>query len=286
VKRRDIEESAVGPVGEPTVVRKFRANFASYVSVNGGLLLLNVVTGLATPWFLFPAIGWGIGLASQYGKLWSSGYSMRDVLNRPPADDALPSPTDSRPSERRRLPASTTGEFGLLASQIEQMRKDHSAIIKLIDRLPESERAMLPDVVPTVESLFQRATDLARTLQQMEGQVDQNAVNQLEERIAELEGEETSSEKDRRLDLLKRQRATLAELSMRRGKIEGQFESCVLAIQNVRFDLLRLRSAGVAEVLSDLTSATQAARALKIDVEAAIDAAGEIKEALGGYRPR
>ena len=268
------------------MVRKFRANFASYVSVNGGLLLLNVVTGLATPWFLFPAIGWGIGLASQYGKLWSTGYSMRDVLNRPPADDALPSPTGSGHSERRRLPAPTTGDFGLLTGQIEQMRKDHSAIIKLIDRLPESERVMLPDVVPTVESLFQRATDLARTLQQMEGQVDQSAVDQLEERIAALEAEETSSEKDRRLDLLKRQRATLAELSSRRGKIEGQFESCVLAIQNVRFDLLRLRSAGVAEVLSDLTSATQAARALKIDVEAAIDAAGEIKEALGGYRPR
>jgi hypothetical protein len=63
--------------------------------------------------------------------------------------------------------------------------------------------------------------------------------------------------------------------------VQAQFESCVLAIQNVRFDLLRLRSAGMAEVLDDLTSATQQARALKIDVEAAIDAAGEIKHALG-----
>ncbi len=286
VEKAETDESATSPGGEPTVVRKFRANFASYVSVNGGLLLLNVVTGLATPWFLFPAIGWGIGLASQYGKLWSSGYSMRDVLNRPPAADALPSPSNSHPAERRRLPEPTTGDFGQLAGQIQQMRKDHAAIIKLIDRLPESERVLLPDVVPTVESLFQRATDLARTLQQMEGQVDQSAVSQLDERIADLEGQETNPETDRRLDLLRRQRATLAELSARRGKIEAQFESCVLAIQNVRFDLLRLRSAGVAEVLSDLTSATQAARALKIDVEAAIDAAGEIKEALGGHRPR
>jgi serine/threonine-protein kinase len=78
--------------GEPGIVRKFRANFASYVSVCGGLLLLNVVTGIDSPWFLFPAIGWGIGLGSQYGKLWSAGYSMRDVLNRPPAPDALPGP--------------------------------------------------------------------------------------------------------------------------------------------------------------------------------------------------
>ncbi len=78
-----------------------------------------------------------------------------------------------------------------------------------------------------------------------------------------------------------RQREALAELLKRRARVEEQFESCVLAVQNVRFDLLRLRSAGVAAVLGDLTSATQQARALRIDVEAAIDAAGEIKKALG-----
>ena len=39
-------------------------------------------------------------------------------------------------------------------------------------------------------------------------------------------------------------------------------------------------SAGVQAVLSDLTSATQEARALQIDVEAAMDAAGEIRDAL------
>ena len=62
--------------------------------------------------------------------------------------------------------------------------------------------------------------------------------------------------------------------------MEAQFESCVLAMQNVRFDLLRLRSAGVSAALDDLTSATQQARALSADVAAAISAAGEIKEML------
>jgi hypothetical protein len=85
---------------------------------------------------------------------------------------------------------------------------------------------------------------------------------------------------------LKRQRAALEELVKRRAKVESQFESCVLAVQNVRFDLLRLRSADMDQVLSDLTSATQQARALRIDVEAAIDAAGEIREALGKGAPR
>jgi serine/threonine-protein kinase len=271
---------------EPGIVRKFRSNFASYVSVNGGLLLLNVYTGLGDPWFLIPAVFWGIGLASQYGKLWSSGYSMRDVLNRPPAADALPSPSNAAPHRGPQLPAPTSGDFGKFAGQLEQMRKDHAAIVRLVDRLPESDRAMLPDVVPTVNALFERASELARMLQQMEGNVDHEAMGSLDTRIAALEQETENPERDRRLDLLRRQRESLAELLGRRGKVEAQFESCVLAVQNVRFDLLRLRSAGVQEVLGDLTSATQAARAMRIDVEAALDAAGEIREALGRGRPK
>jgi serine/threonine-protein kinase len=56
-------------------------------------------------------------------------------------------------------------------------------------------------------------------------------------------------------------------------------------MQTMRFDLLRLKSAGVAAVLSDLTQATQQARALSRDVDHAIEAAGEIREALGEAPP-
>ena len=59
----------------------------------------------------------------------------------------------------------------------------------------------------------------------------------------------------------------------------------MLAMQNVRFDLLRLRSAGVADALGDLTQATQQARALSRDVDAAIVAAGEIRRITGNDTP-
>jgi hypothetical protein len=133
---------------------------------------------------------------------------------------------------------------------------------------------------------MERAVELARTLQAMDRDVDDEAVARLDARIQEFEGESADAESERRLDLLKRQRAAIEELVKRRAKVESQFESCVLAVQNVRFDLLRLRSADMDQVLSDLTSATQQARALRIDVEAAIDAAGEIREALGKGAPR
>jgi hypothetical protein len=111
----------------------------------------------------------------------------------------------------------------------------------------------------------------------MEGDVDPEALGRLGARVETLKAEGGD---DRRLELLERQREALKELVERRRALEAQFESCVLAVQNVRFDLLRLRSAGVSAVLDDLTSATQAARALGEDVEAAIDAAGEIRKAL------
>jgi serine/threonine-protein kinase len=56
-------------------------------------------------------------------------------------------------------------------------------------------------------------------------------------------------------------------------------------MQNVRFDLLRMRSAGVSEALGDLTQATQQARALSLDVDAAIGAASEIRRLIRDVPP-
>ena len=267
---------------EAEIVRRFRGHFATYVSINGCLLLMNVATGITEPWFLFPAIGWGFGLASQYAKLWQSGYSWRDVIYRPPAKDSIDTQQVAAVGRggARALPANPD-DFGHLAPQIAQMKNDREAVAKIVERLPKSERKMLPEILPTVDALMTRAIELARTLQAMEGDVDTTSLERLDQRIATFKAETDSPDQDRRLDLLQRQRQTLAQLVERRGQVEAQFESCVLAVQNVRFDLLRLRSAGVAAVLEDLTSATQQARALSLDVESAISAAGEIRAALG-----
>ena len=274
--------------GEPEMVRKFRGDFASWVSVCSGLMLLNVATGLESPWFLFPTAIWGFSIGSRFARLWTAGYSWRDVINRPPAHDAIAAqfPRAVKPSRGKKQKVPALGpapdpdeDFGALRDQITQMNADRIAIKTIVDRLPESERRMLPDVVQTVDALAERALDLGRTLVQMDQDVDADSLARLDDRIEALQLEGAGD--DRRIELLERQRQALGELVDRRSGIERQFESCVLAVQNVRFDLLRLRSAGVGAVLDDLTSATQQARALSLDVEAAIDAAGQIKEELG-----
>jgi serine/threonine-protein kinase len=154
------------------------------------------------------------------------------------------------------------------------------AILKLLSKLPASERKMLPEVQPTADALYARATDLARTLHAMDSNLDTEGLAAIDERIAALSREPDDPERARRLNLLERQRQSITDLRGRRSQVASHLESCVLAMQNVRFDLLRLRSAGVAAVLDDLTQATQQAKSLSRDVDNAIAAAGEIREVM------
>ena len=51
------------------IVRKKKAfyhHLAAYIPVIGFLMFINIITGDPEPWFLFPAAGWGIGLAIHY----------------------------------------------------------------------------------------------------------------------------------------------------------------------------------------------------------------------------
>jgi serine/threonine protein kinase len=279
--RRDRHnEVPVPDTGEPRIIQKVRGQFASWAAVSAGCMGINIATGIDHPWFLFPMFGMGIGLLRNYANLWQAGYSWRDVLSRPPAPDALETTMTKGGRAGRPLPLPSEEEYGSQLPAIMQVYGDRVAILKLMAKLPASEREMLPEVQQTADALYARATDLARTLHAMDSNLDSEGLAQIDERIAGLTREPEDPERTRRLGLLERQRQTIADLRGRRSQVASHLESCILAMQNVRFDLLRLRSAGVAAVLGDLTQATQQAKALSRDVDNAIAAAGEIREAM------
>jgi len=281
LERKQQEEREVAKraaeTGEPLMVVQLRHRVARYASVIGPLMLINLTFagGIHNPWFLVPALWMGWGLARDYSRLWTSGYSWRDVMHRPPAPDALEAKMGRAAGALP--PPGTPEEFGAHAAGIDQARRDRAAIVGMLERMSKSERKLLPDIGPTADQLLERATDLARTLAALERDIDTAAEDKLDLRIAALEQEPASADRERRLGLLHRQRQTVHDLIARRGALESQLEACLLAMQNVRFDLLRLRSAGVSEALGDLTQATQQARALSRDVDAAVSAAEEVR---------
>ena len=272
--------------GEPKIVVRVRNAFVNWGAICGGLILVDgVLQGGGLSWSLIPTFFWGaFGVLPQFWRLWEAGYSWRDVLHRPAAPDAAETRL-GRGARAGKLGPVSTDEFGHRVDAVRQTRTDREAILKIMARLPTSERKLLPDVVATVDALMRRSEDLARMLHGMTGDVDAGALARIDQKIASVKRHEEGVERERQLGLLERQRQALSDLLARRTRVEEQIESCVLAMQNVRFDLLRLRSAGVAAVLGDLTHATQQARALSRDVDHVIAAAGEIRDVLGEGPP-
>ena len=274
---------AVPDTGEPRVVQRTRALFAKWAAVSGGCLLINVATGIGEPWFLFVLGGMGIGLLNSYAKLWQAGYTWRDVMSRPAAPDALETTTAARAQGRlpRQISLPNGEEFGSHYPAIQQIHGDRLAIFKLVEKLPPSARKELTEINETVDGLYTRALDLARTLHLMDADMrDDGAVARLDEKIAALSTGPESEDRARQLSLLERQKKTLGDLRIRHSQVGSHLESCVLAMQNMRLDLLKLKSSNVEEVMGEISQATQQARALSRNVDNVIAAASEVREAL------
>ena len=278
VRRADEESPPAHDTGEPRIVQKVRDQFARWAAVTGGCFLLNIATGISGPWFLFVAGGMGIPLLKSYAQLWQAGYSWRDVLNRPPAHDAIEAGT-VKGKARRALSPPREADYGAYYERIKQVHGDRGAILSMMQRLSPTDRGLLPDIVQTTEDLYTRSLDLAKTLNDFEQGMGFEEPDKIKARMEELSNQPQSEERDRKFRLMEQQFRSAFELSSRRTAIAERFESTVLAIQNVRYDLMRVRTSGIGGVVGTLTEATQAARALSRDVDHLIAAASEIKEA-------
>jgi serine/threonine-protein kinase len=190
----------------------------------------------------------------------------------------LPSPRTAADAALALAPADVLA--GRHGEAVRRAADDRAAALETLARLAPAERDMIPDVGPTVEALAQRVGSLALTLHRLDADVGGSSLTTLEQRIASLRAEagpQPSAEQERRIALLDRQRASIGELTERRGVLAGQLESAGLALQNLRLDLLKLRSSGLGSAITDVTNATQEARALSRDIGHAVDAMREVK---------
>jgi serine/threonine-protein kinase len=189
------------------------------------------------------------------------------------------------PGDPARPSAITTAETSALgsgphAAQARQAISDREEIGRLVDRMPKAERDRVGDVVTTAHALANKVVALAASLEEMERSGTSQSAGAIEKEVALLESQANpldhaaSEERVRRLALLKRQRRTVAELGRRRDEVRGRLESCLLALQNMRLDVLRL-TAG-AQTWQHVTSVAEQAMALARDVDSAVYVADEM----------
>ena len=298
-------------------VIRFRRKFAMYASVNIVIVLAAIIADVD---LLFFTVVWSMFMAANYAKLWTSGYDWRDVFKQPrdrrlldvaqeTVDDVrMVFDRNHRPSRRAPRVALPPGSgraadsahqlaapvdparYGARAQLVRQAERDRDEILRMVDALPPGDRERVTGIGPSAEALFERVRTLALAVTDLERTNDPRALEDVNAQIAKLESQanpldrQASEERVRRLALLKRQRRALSAQDRRRSEAAGKLDSCVLALSNMRLDVLRLRAGNIAGAMDQITTLTERARSLAEEVDAAVYAADEIGNVLATPR--
>lgn len=220
-------------------------------------------------------------LRQRAKSLRESGLSVRRVLLSPLASWVLPK--TARPERQRRsrrkpeAPAPLPVPTSSRGRAVRQATEDRDAILQLLKGLSREDRAMLPDLVPTVDALVQRVTSLADMVERADEGINPALAGEIELRLRATEQEAAGVGRDRRIAFLEKQRATLDEMIRHRDELREQMESAALALGSLRLDVIRWRSSGLPSAMADVSTATQEARALSRDIGMVLEAMSEAR---------
>lgn len=154
--------------------------------------------------------------------------------------------------------------------------QDRDEILQLVASLPSRDRKQLKDIDKTVKALADRVRDLSVALTELDRTTPAGGPDAIDEEIARLEAQANpldraaSESRVRRLAALKRDRRGAAERTRRREELDAKLESCALALQNLRFDVLRLKTG--ASTTQNVTLIAERAMSVAQDVDGLIAA--------------
>ena len=282
------------PRGKPARIAEASRAFVTHAkwlmgsaAVSLGSLVIGASAEL-TP-MIVPMVGAGLAalasaqmLARDFVRLRRLGVSAGDAWNG--SWQVIAASSDDRPYEvkMREQLALVAGDQLLSSAYGELLRNavdDRLTIKDVTVKLSEAECSQVPDVVPTAEALLERISALTNGLERLQRDLPTDALTQLESRVASVQAEpEQAPDRERRLMLLTRQLSSLQELVARRETMQRQLESASIALRSLRLDIVKLRTMGVGAAISDVTNATQEARALSKDLGYVISAADEMRK--------
>ncbi|GLC24115.1 serine/threonine-protein kinase [Roseisolibacter agri] len=260
-----------------------RGAVSAVVSILSLIIGVNAnVEPLVVPVILFGflALYSAVGALRHGRRLRRAGVSLEGVMGRQWEEliaTAEPRPRDEILAEEASRLVGSDVLASAYGSALRGALDDRLVVRETLGKLAPADRALIPDVLPTINALVERIAGLVQSLSRLEGDVRAGQVEELDARLARARAEPAGSpDRDRKISLLERQRASLADLAQRRATMLAQLENAQLVLQNMKLDLLKLRAAGVG-ALAEVTTATQEARALSRDIQYALDAAAEVR---------
>jgi serine/threonine-protein kinase len=166
------------------------------------------------------------------------------------------------------------------AATARQALLDREEVLRLVESLPKDDRARIPDVVTTARALAESVMGLATALTGVERDIGDSSVAAMDKEIAMLESQanpldlQASEARVRRLALLKRTRRGAADLEQRRVDLAAKLDNVALTLQNLKFDVLRLKTGN--QSWQRLTTVAEQAAALAREVDASVYAGDQL----------
>ncbi len=298
---------------EAPIVQKFRSKLAPFLFVNGVMIVVSIFAGSN---FLPITAIWSIVLSYQYAKLWSDGFDWRDVLRQPrdrmfgdvmsDVGDSVHSAFSAKKRDELRAlgrtgaglagalsPRSpvrgiapgavpmTPASFGAHGPVVDGARGARDEIVRLLATLPAGDRGKIPDVAQTANALVQKVEQLAQSITLHDEALTAKPMASIDAEIERLEAaanplEAGSDTRVRRLALLRRERRAAVEYERKREDARARIDSCTLALENIRLDLVRLRTGG--STVQSVTLVAEQAMAVAREVDRVVEAAQEVRE--------
>ncbi|HVZ49114.1 MAG TPA: serine/threonine-protein kinase [Gemmatimonadaceae bacterium] len=168
------------------------------------------------------------------------------------------------------------------AALARQALVDRDEIRRLVLSLPASEQRRVSDVPATANKLADSVMAIAVRLAEIErAGSGAQAATAIDVEIKVLESQANpldraaSESRVRRLATLRRQRRSIAELDRKREELQGKLDNCILLLQNMKFDVLRLKTGD--ESWQHVTTIAEQAMAVAREVDSAVYVADELR---------
>jgi serine/threonine-protein kinase len=187
-----------------------------------------------------------------------------------------------RPMATSELPAASLARVSpTYTVKVRDAARHRDDILRLIETLPKREREQVDEVPATADALYRRIELLAVDLTELDRGFSADDGDKVEHEIEQLEAaanpmDPRSEERIRRLAILKRKRGSLRELKKKRESQSARFENCVLALENMRYDVLKLKTGG--QSFQQVTQLAERAMSLAQEVDNAVYVAEEMRK--------
>jgi eukaryotic-like serine/threonine-protein kinase len=190
--------------------------------------------------------------------------------------------TSGRPTATSELPAASVARVApAYIAKLRDADRHREEIKRLIETLPKREREQVEEVPATADALYRRIELLAVDLTDLDRAFSADDGDKVELEIEQLEAaanpmDPRSEERIRRLAILKRKRSSLRDLRKKRESQSSRFENCVLALENIRYDVLKLKTGG--QSFQQVTQLAERAMSLAQEVDNAVYVAEEMRK--------